>query len=327
MSVRGRPVSTKRATAACIREEADQLSGRSIEVIIPVQNMAEQLPKVLGPLIDQLADGDVITVVNDASTDATEAVARSLGVNVVTLPNSLGPYHARQFSASRSTADTLLFIDARCRPLPGLLAAHRELQARPGVALSCTDVRTLSGPSLAARVSALKQPFSLRGMVGVRGRPDFYPTANLGIDRTVFARVGGFRAMRSGGDADICWRIQEQSLGTMAVDPRTLMDWEPRTTIRDLSSQWKRYGGSTAYLKWVYGQYSPAPYGPDESLLSKIKAEIQRRRSAPRSTLTEKAVGVAMAWVFQYGYLVATAKRGQFVMPEHYDLEGAESNP
>jgi glycosyltransferase involved in cell wall biosynthesis len=303
------------------------VSSNAIEVIIPVQNMADQLPKVLRPLIHQLADGDLITVVNDASTDDTEAVARSLGVNVVTLANSRGPYYARQFAASRSKADTLLFIDGRCRALPGLLDAHRELQDRPGVALSCTDVRTLSGPTLAARVSALKQPFSLRGMVGVPGRPDFYPTANLGIARIAFAAAGGFRAMRSGGDADICWRIQEQSLGTMAVDPRTLMDWEPRTTIRDLASQWKRYGGSTAYLKWVYGQYSPAPYGPDESLLSKIKAEIQRRHEAPRSTLTEKAVGAAMAWVFQYGYLAATAKRGQFVMPEYYDLTAVEPNP
>jgi glycosyltransferase involved in cell wall biosynthesis len=298
----------------------------SIEVIIPVQNMADQLPKVLRPLVDQLADGDLITVVNDASTDDTEAVARSLGANVVTLPDSRGPYYARQFVASRSTADTLLFIDVRCRPLPGLLAAHRELQARPGVALSCTDVRTLSGPSLAARVSALKQPFSLRGMVGVPGRPDFYPTANLGIDRSAFSSVGGFRAMRSGGDADICWRIQEQALGTMSADTRQLMDWEPRTTIRDLSSQWKRYGGSTAYLKWVYGEYSPAPYGPDQSLATKIKAELRRRRHAPRSTLTEKAVGAAMAWVFQYGYLAAKAKRRQFTMPAHYDMTPVEPN-
>jgi hypothetical protein len=54
-----------------------------------------------------------------------------------------------------------------------------------------------------------------------------------------------------GGDVDICWRIQEQSLGTMAVDTRVLMEWEPRATMRDLASQWKRYGRSNAYLRWV----------------------------------------------------------------------------
>ena len=52
------------------------------------------------------------------------------------------------------------------------------------------------------------QPFMLprgggamKATIGmVPPKPDYYPTANLGIDRTAFAKVGGFRAMRGGGD-------------------------------------------------------------------------------------------------------------------------------
>lgn len=51
----------------------------TIEVIIPVRDMAEHLPKLLRPLYDQMSDGDRVTVVDDASRDDTEAVARSLG--------------------------------------------------------------------------------------------------------------------------------------------------------------------------------------------------------------------------------------------------------
>jgi glycosyltransferase involved in cell wall biosynthesis len=297
----------------------------SIEVIIPVQDMADHLPEILRPLLGQLTDGDLVTIANDASTDATEAVARSLGANVVTLPASRGPYYARQVAACRSAADILLFTDARCRPLPGWLDAHRELQSRPGVALSCTDLRTLSGPTLAARAAAREQPFSLRRMVGVPGRPDYYPTANLGIDRTVFEKVGGFRAMRSGGDADICWRIQDQSLGTMAADPRVLMEWLPRTTIRDLASQWKRYGGSTAYLEWVYGDYSPRPFGTDEPLGTKLHAGLQQWRMRLRGTPPEVLAAAAMDGVFTFGYLSARLKRKQFAMPVPYDLSAADS--
>jgi glycosyltransferase involved in cell wall biosynthesis len=293
---------------------------KSIEVIIPVRNMAAHLPQLLAPILAERSDGDVVTVANDASTDDTEDVARALGANVVTLPESRGPYYARQVAACRSGADILVFTDARCRPLPGWLEAHRELQSRPGVALSCTDVRTLSGPTLAERVAALQQLFRLQEMVGVPGRPDYYPTANLGIDRTAFVEVGGFRAMRSGGDADICWRIQDRSLGSLAADPRVLMEWQPRDSLRDLASQWKRYGGSTVYLEWVYGEYSPRPFGTDVSLRTKLRAGLDQVRARLRARPLEVLAGAAMDGAFMYGYVSAKLKSRQFELPVAYDL-------
>lgn len=298
----------------------------TIEVIIPVRDMADHLPKLLQPLLDQLADGDRVTVVDDASTDETEAVARSLGANVVTVTRSQGPYYARQVAASRSTADILLFTDGRCRPLPGLLEAHRSLQQQPGVALSCTNVRTVSGPTLAAKMAAAMQPFMLprgggamKATIGmVPPKPDYYPTANLGIDRIAFAKVGGFRSMRGGGDLDICWRIQELSLGTIATDTRVLMEWEPRTAMRDLASQWKRYGHSNAYIRWANrndagtGGHTAPRHSPVQAWAT-LRTELRR----PPSELAANAV-VGLA--FQYGYLTATLKRSEFEMPARFDI-------
>jgi len=294
---------------------------KSIEIIIPVRNMADQLSKVLGPLREQCTGDDTVTVVDDASTDDTAEVARALGANVVSLPESRGPYYARQVVAERSTADVLLFVDARCRPLPGLLDAHRNLHRQPDVALSCTDVETLSGDTLAARVAALKDPFSIDGRIGVPGRPDYYPTANLGVARAAFRAVGGFRAMRSGGDADICWRIQRQRLGTMGVDRRVLMAWEPRTTMRDLASQYKRYGNSTAYLQWVYGDFSPAPYGRDEPLRNRIRAELRRRQQMRRASPAEAIARVVIDTAFQIGYVKAMLNRRDFIPPQCYAID------
>ncbi|MCT7657361.1 glycosyltransferase [Mycobacterium deserti] len=294
-------------------------SDGSIEVIIPARNMADHLPAILRPLLEQLTDRDRVTVADDASNDATGQVAGALGAKVVTVPESRGPYYARQVAASTSAAGILIFTDGRCRPLPGWLEAHRELQSRPGVALSCTNVRTISGQTLAARVAARQQPFHLRGMVGVPGRPDYFPTANLGIDRIAFEKVGGFRAMRSGGDADICWRIQEQSLGTMAADARVLMEWEPRTTLRELASQWKRYGGSTAYLEWVYGEYSPRPFGTDASLRIKLRAAMQQWRERFRGRPSEILAVAAMDGAFTYGYMAGKLKSREFAAPVPYE--------
>lgn len=282
---------------------------RAIEVIIPARDMADQLPQVLRPLRDQLCAADRVTVVNDASNDDTEAVALGFGAQVINLADSRGPYFARQVAGQGSTADILLFIDGRCRPLPGLLDAHRTLQDDPRVALSCTDVRTISGPTLAARVAELKQPFRLDGAVGVPGRPDFYPTANLGVDRDAFIAVGGFRQMRSGGDADLCWRIQGQSVGILAADRRVLMEWVPRADMRDLLSQYNRYGASTAYLQHVHGDHSPAPYAQDRSRLTALLEELRKRRAWRRATAAEWLGRAAVNTAFQYGYLQAKLKK------------------
>jgi len=305
----------------------------TIEVIIPVRDMADHLPKLLQPLLDQLADGDRVTVVNDASVDETEAVARQLGANVVTLADSRGPYYARQVAAAKSSADILLFIDGRCRPLPGLLEAHRALQSRPGVALSCTNVRTVSGPTLAARLAATMQPFMLprsggamKATIGmVPPKPDYYPTANLGIDRVAFTAVDGFRAMRGGGDLDICWRIQEADLGTIATDTRVLMEWEPRASMRDMGSQWKRYGTSNAYLRWAHrndggtGAEDSAPRVSAREAWGTVRAEMAR----PWSELAANAlVGLA----FQYGFVTAKLKSSEFEMPVHFVLPDEDSN-
>jgi glycosyltransferase involved in cell wall biosynthesis len=302
----------------------------SIEVIIPVRNMVDHLTKVIPPLVSQLADGDRVTVVNDASTDDTEAVARAMGAGVVTLAESRGPYYARQVVGSRSTADILVFIDGRCRPLPGLLDAHRDLQSHPGVALSCTDVRTLSGPTLAARMAALMQPFSIPCRGAVPGKPEYYPTANLGIDRIAFEKVGGFRAMRSGGDSDICWRIQEQGLGGMAVDTRVLMEWEPRTTLRKLASQWKRYGRGTAYLRWAYRTDGATKTDNSPSLRSAIASvgpKLMELRAELRRPPVELLARAAINVMFQYGYFAEKLKSSDFAMPGTYDLSPALPQP
>lgn len=242
----------------------------TVEVIIPVRNLVDQVGRCLTPLLAQLGDADRLTVVDDASTDSTGDAAKALGANVIRVDASRGPYFARQVAATESTSDALLFVDARCRALPGLLASHQDMLARPGIALSCTDTRTLSGPSLAARIAARQQPFSLAGKIGVPGRLDFFPTANLGVLRSAFEKVGGFRDMRSGADADLCWRIQQAGLGAMAADTTVRMDWAPRTSLRDLLEQWHRYGKSTAYLEWVYPDQSPSATGRPVRIIDRL---------------------------------------------------------
>lgn len=284
------------------------MTASRIEVVIPVRNMAGHLAACLDTLVPQLGIGDSITVVDDGSTDTSVAVARHRGVAVHRLEGGAGPYAARQAAAVRSAADVLLFVDARCRARPGLLDRHRRLLSAPGVALSCTGGEVLSGPSLAARVAAVQQRFRVDAVVGRPGRLDYYATANLGVRRPAFTAVGGFRAMRSGGDADLCWRVQLAGHGRLAADPEILMYWEPRTRLRDLAEQTYRYGGGAALLESlfpdaVHREATAAAAPPPRRGLLHGLAALVRYGVGVRHDAPATAVAAAMQLVYRAGYV------------------------
>jgi hypothetical protein len=125
--------------------------------------------------------------------------------------------------------------------------------------------------------------------------------------------------MRGGGDLDICWRIQEQKLGTIATDTRVLMEWEPRTSLRDLASQWKRYGHSNAYIRWVSRQ-DGAGREQDESTRHSLAEGWVTVRAELQRPLIELAANAIVGLAFQYGYFSAQLKRAQFEMPVHFEV-------
>jgi glycosyltransferase involved in cell wall biosynthesis len=68
--------------------------GQRVAVVLPAYEAAATLPAVLADLARQSCVDDVI-LVDDASPDATVAVARSLGLNPIVHPQNRG-YGANQ---------------------------------------------------------------------------------------------------------------------------------------------------------------------------------------------------------------------------------------
>lgn len=79
--------------------------------IVPAFNEQQSLPVLIAEI---LATGHDVVVVNDASTDGTEEVARKCGVPVISLPNNLGVGGAVQAGflfAQRRGYDIVVQID------------------------------------------------------------------------------------------------------------------------------------------------------------------------------------------------------------------------
>ena len=82
-----------------------------LSIILPAKNEAEGLKRTLPALRTAYPVAEII-VVDDGSTDQTAAIARELGVNVLSSPYSMGNGAAIKRGARHATGQILVFMDA-----------------------------------------------------------------------------------------------------------------------------------------------------------------------------------------------------------------------
>jgi glycosyltransferase involved in cell wall biosynthesis len=114
--------------------------GVTMSVIVCAHNEAQYLAPCLHSLLAQSRIPDEILVINNASTDATRAVAASIPhVRVVDEPRK-GLVVARETGRRLATGEVLVYLDADCRaPLTWLERVERRFLRDP-------DLIALSGP-------------------------------------------------------------------------------------------------------------------------------------------------------------------------------------
>jgi len=162
-----------------------------LSVIIPVHNGAEFLDRCLDSLgRSSFGDYECI-VVDDASTDASGAVALRHGASVVTLARNGGPAQARNAGAQRAGGEILLFLDADVCVHPETLAgvaAHFRVHPAADALIGSYD----DAPADPGFVSQYKNLF--HHYVHQTSRSDawtFWGGCGA-IRRAVFLAAGGF---------------------------------------------------------------------------------------------------------------------------------------
>lgn len=158
----------------------------SVSLIIPARNEAHNLPRLLDSIRAQSAQPLEVIVVDDASTDATAAVAAARGATVVSslaLPDGWrGKPWACHQGARAAKGSLLLFLDADCWFEPGGLdAILRQFQG--GAFSVCPHHRTEKP------YEELSACFNLIMVASTAGHGLFGPM--LLIDRASYDRTGG----------------------------------------------------------------------------------------------------------------------------------------
>lgn len=234
-----------------------------VSVIIPVFNGEADLPELIECLSQQSYSSELVEylIIDNNSCDRTAEIlatavrqVKEKGINLsyLTEKEIQSSYAARNSGIRQSSHDLIAFTDADCRPQPDWLTNLIKPFIDSEVGIVVGEITALTGKSLIEKYSDLHQLMSQKFLLEHSFLP-YGQTANLAIKKEAFVAAGLFRPhLTTGGDADICWRIQQ--LGwKLKYAPDAIVKHRHRSNLADFRSQFHRYGRSNFYLHQLHG--------------------------------------------------------------------------
>ena len=178
-------------------------------------------------------------------------------------------YYARQAAAGAATGEWLVFLDADVEPQPRLLDAYFDPPPGGRVGVLAGGIEDwVAEDTLVARYIADRRKLD-QATTLAHPRAPYAQTANCAVRRAAFEAVGGFdQPVRSGGDADLCWRLQDAGW-TLESRPGAVVRHRNRATLGALLAQLHRHGSGMQWLERRYPGVFPPP-APRE-LLGRFK--------------------------------------------------------
>ena len=232
-----------------------------VSVVVPIYNGEADLPDLIECLRSQTYPPDKVeyVLVDNNSRDRTSAIINTAAkFNPITIrhltENQIqSSYAARNKGIHGSKGEIIAFTDADCRPESNWLENLVKPFVNPEIGLSAGEILALPGKTIleqhADRQNTLSQKHTLIHPFCAYGQ-----TANLAVRKQVLAQVGLFRPyLTSGGDADLCWRILRETSYKLHFAESAIVRHRHRSTMKQLQSQWYRYGESNKYLHEIHG--------------------------------------------------------------------------
>jgi hypothetical protein len=222
----------------------------AVDVVVPFAGSDDEMHRLQERLQRiQLRGQDTLTIVDNRPS--------ARGANgILAAPERQSSYFARNRGVQRGDAPWIVFVDADLDVAPDLVDRYFDEEPGAETALLIGEIETvLTTPTTVARYGYLRRHLNTASA----SKPgwEYAQTANAAVRRDAFDAVGGFTdAIRSGGDADLAFRMRRRGYAAERR-PEAVVRHPPRSTLTALMRQFARYGSGSQWLDERYPGFSP----------------------------------------------------------------------
>lgn len=255
---------------------------KTISIIIAIFNRKDELFELLNSLIAQTDKDFEVIIVDDGSfvdlLPTVETFKKMLNIQYFKKPNS-GPGLSRNYGANRAKNDWLVFVDSDvivekdyienikknlektdCAAFGGADKAHKGFNIlQKAISYSMTSVFTTGGIRGSKKAVTRFQPRSF----------------NMGVNKEIFLKIGGFSEMRIGEDPDLSMTIWENGYQTAFFDDIGVYH-KRRTDLGKFSKQVYQFGCARPILNQRHPDYvKPTFWFPTLFLLGYVAGILE----------------------------------------------------
>lgn len=234
-------------------------------VVVPTHNRKHLLRLCLQGVLGQQYPNYEVIVVDDGSTDGTEAMVKRdfPQIHYIRQEPKRGPAAARNRGIQAATGDIIAFTDDDCVPPPDWLARLAQGFVDYPQAAAIGGIQEASEQVLRTHILARYERFVTRKVYGlgrepVVGSPAPGGTNNLAVRRRTLLEIGGFDEtfpVAAGEDADLLRRLAQRGYVTVSL-PLKVTHLQSYTWASFFRQQVRR-GIGAAYYHQKWGERAP----------------------------------------------------------------------
>ena len=255
---------------------------KTISIVVAIFNRKDELFELLNSLIAQTDKDFEVIIVDDGSfvdlLPTVETFKEMLNIQYFKKPNS-GPGLSRNYGANLAKNDWLVFVDSD-------VIVEKDYIENIKKNLEKTDCAAFGGADKAHKGFNLLQKaisYSMTSVFttgGIRGSKKavtrFQPRSfNMGVNKEIFLKIGGFSEMRIGEDPDLSMTIWENGYQTAFFDDIGVYH-KRRTDLGKFSKQVYQFGCARPILNQRHPDYvKPTFWFPTLFLLGYVAGILE----------------------------------------------------